>query len=252
MPRLQGLSRARAVPLLCCVVLVLSAHAASAAGRAPSLTAAVVSLPARIEAADYRPGGEGVGYHDTTAGNTGGAYRGDDVDIQRCSEPTSAAPCYNVGWVRQGEWLAYDVSVPAAGTYDIATRLATPYGQRFFHLELDGSPITGQLAIPMMGGWQSWTTVTAPGVALPAGVHVLRLVADTSGFNINYLTFTALGGPPPSEAVTIAAAGDIACSPRSSYYNDGYGDATRCRQYHTSQLLVDGDFDVVLTLGDNQ
>ena len=33
------------------------------------------TVPGRIEAEDYDNGGEGVAYHDTTPGNTGGAYR---------------------------------------------------------------------------------------------------------------------------------------------------------------------------------
>jgi hypothetical protein len=39
-------------------------------------------IPGRIEAEDYKSGGEGVAYHDTTSGNSGGAYRSNDVDIQ--------------------------------------------------------------------------------------------------------------------------------------------------------------------------
>ncbi|NBD17756.1 MAG: hypothetical protein GVY04_16965 [Cyanobacteria bacterium] len=36
----------------------------------------------RIEAEDYKVGTNGTEYFDTTAGNTGGAYRTDDVDIE--------------------------------------------------------------------------------------------------------------------------------------------------------------------------
>ena len=52
-----------------------------------------VTIPGRIEAEDYKFGGEGVGYHDTTAGNTGGDYRSDDVDIAGLR-----GGGYNVGW----------------------------------------------------------------------------------------------------------------------------------------------------------
>lgn len=50
----------------------------------------------------------------------------------------------------------------------------------------------------------------------------------------------------------IAAAGDIACDPRSSDFNEGRGTATRCRQMATSDLLVGRDYDAVLALGDTQ
>ena len=41
-----------------------------------------LAIPGTIQAEDYNLGGEGVAYHDTTAGNEGGAYRHDDVDIE--------------------------------------------------------------------------------------------------------------------------------------------------------------------------
>ena len=50
----------------------------------------------------------------------------------------------------------------------------------------------------------------------------------------------------------IAAAGDIACSPNSSYYNGGAGTSVRCRQRYTSNLLVDAALSAVLALGDAQ
>ncbi len=42
----------------------------------------VHAIPGIIQAEDYKPGGEGIGYHDTTPGNTFGKYRNDDVDIE--------------------------------------------------------------------------------------------------------------------------------------------------------------------------
>jgi acid phosphatase type 7 len=59
---------------------------------------------------------------------------------------------------------------------------------------------------------------------------------------------TAAAETPPS----IAAAGDIACAPNAPHFNDGRGEGPHCRMLATSRLLVDGGFDGVLTLGDNQ
>jgi hypothetical protein len=50
---------------------------------------------------------------------------------------------------------------------------------------------------------------------------------------------------------TIAAAGDIACGTSDANYNGGNGTATACRQKYTSDLLVNGGYAAVLTLGDN-
>ena len=51
---------------------------------------------------------------------------------------------------------------------------------------------------------------------------------------------------------SIAAAGDIACTPSSVYYNGGAGTADRCRHRYTSDLLVNAGFSAVLALGDTQ
>src|SRR5262249_28197149 len=45
-----------------------------------------VNVPGRLEAENYNTGGEGVGYHDTTPGNNGGADRTDDVDIEATTD----------------------------------------------------------------------------------------------------------------------------------------------------------------------
>jgi acid phosphatase type 7 len=50
----------------------------------------------------------------------------------------------------------------------------------------------------------------------------------------------------------VAAAGDIACDPSNSRFNDGQGVTTTCRQLAVSNLLVGGGFAAVLALGDTQ
>jgi hypothetical protein len=55
-----------------------------------------------------------------------------------------------------------------------------------------------------------------------------------------------------SSEMVIAAAGDIACDPSDPNYHNGTGTSTACRQLYTSDLLVNGGFDAVLALGDEQ
>ena len=56
----------------------------------------------------------------------------------------------------------------------------------------------------------------------------------------------------PVSGVRVAAAGDIACDPRSDAFAGGLGDGLACRQRATSDLLVAGDYAAVLALGDLQ
>src|SRR3954453_14948029 len=50
----------------------------------------------------------------------------------------------------------------------------------------------------------------------------------------------------------IAAAGDIACDPTNTQFNNGNGGSSACMQLSTSNILTNGSFAAVLSLGDNQ
>ena len=156
------------------------------------------AIPGQIEAEDYNTGGEGVGYHDTTAGNTGGAYRSDNVDM--IYEPAEGGSPI-VGWTATGEWLNYDVDVQTAGNYDLQLRVARgTTGNGALHLGIDGVNITGTVSIPDTGDWSSYTTLTVKGIPLSAGAHVLRLTFDSPGINVNWINFTLAssgGNLPP-------------------------------------------------------
>ena len=163
------------------------------------------ALPGTIEAENYDKGGEGLAYHDTTAGNSSAAYRTDDVDI-RVTADTSGA--YNVKSIRAGEWMAYTVNVTTPGAYTIGFRLASSGSGGTVHFALDGQDVSGPIVLPDTGGWGVWQTFTKAGVTLPAGTHVLKLIVDANGSagtvaDINWLQLTL---PAPAPAPTPAPA----------------------------------------------
>ncbi len=153
-----------------------------------------IQLPGRFAAADYKPGGEGVGYHDWTKGNAGGAYRADDVDIEPCSEGLA---CYDVGWIAAGEWLAYDVQVAQTDEYTFTVRVASPSRGAHFHIEVNAVDVTGPLMVPRTGNYEVWTNVVSRPVGLAAGSYELRLVADSAGFNWQSVVVSYSGAPSP-------------------------------------------------------
>lgn len=149
--------------------------------------------PIRIEAENY------VSFFDKSAGNTGGAYRSDNVDIQAT---TDAGGGYNVGWIQQGEWLTYDVNIPEAGTYDIVARVASAQqGTRSLKVSIDGQSET--LSFGGTGGWQSWQNVTAQGVNLSAGSQQLRLDMLSDSFNVNYIELVNSSSSPTLPTLSI-------------------------------------------------
>jgi hypothetical protein len=141
-------------------------------------------VPGLIQAEDYDSGGEGVGYHDTTPTNEGGAYRSDGVDLKVVPDGSTV-----VGWFQAGEWLNYTVNVAAVGAYDLTVRMGSAYTPaRTATLLLDGNEL-GRLTAPQIASWDApLQEVTLPGVALPAGTHVLQLRAgDLDWLDVDWI-----------------------------------------------------------------
>ncbi|WAC75522.1 carbohydrate-binding protein [Roseateles sp. SL47] len=101
----------------------------------------------------------------------------------------------NVGYIETGDWMTYDVNVPAAGSYVVKYRVASASGGGIIQLEQGGGgSVYGTVNVPSTGGWQTWTTVTQT-VSLPAGQQTLGLLAKSGGFNINWLDISRPGDP---------------------------------------------------------
>jgi Carbohydrate binding module (family 6)/PLD-like domain len=156
------------------------------------------ALPGTLQAENFDDGGSGVAYSDTTVANLGGQYRTTTaVDIETV---TDVGGGYDVGWVMAGEWLKYTVNVTTAGTYTLEMRVASSGTGGTFHVEVNGTNVTGTLSIPNTGGWQTWTTVKKD-VTLAAGTQVWKVAFDTNGAgggvgNLNYIRVSApVSGP---------------------------------------------------------
>ena len=164
------------------------------------------AIPGKVEAEDYNVGGEGAAYHDITQGNEGGEYRSDGVDIETATDLDGG---YNVGWLEEGEWLAYTVDVASGGQYDIQVRVASALDRTVsetlstgdtaswtvpltpvLHVEFDGVDVSGPMAFVATGGWQNWTSVFARRIPLEEGEHVMRLAMDSGGANVNWVSFS--------------------------------------------------------------
>lgn len=190
-------------------------------------------IPGRIEAEDYRDGGQGVGYFDKTDGNTwGGCQADDDVDIKPdIGEGNSCV----VGEFEAGEWLAYNVWVEKDGIYQAQLRVAR--GEESpgrVHLEVDGIDVSGPIEIPKTGVWDPLTfvIVTVPNLNLTAGSHVLVLEAEVDWVDLDWLEFFSrpsdeIRAPEPpdldvSNAIEVGCDDDLAAmaeqAPNATFY----------------------------------
>jgi len=153
------------------------------------------NLPGVLQAENFDEGGENVGYHDLTSGNSGGAYRSTDVDIAQTGDSGGGKV---VGWAFAGEWLRYTVNIAAAGTYDIGVRVASGGAGGRFHVEVNGADVTGPIDVPDTGGWDTWTTITRSGITLSSGQQVWRVVMDANGATTAVANFDDVRVSPSS------------------------------------------------------
>ncbi len=157
-------------------------------------------MPGTLEAEDYDNGGEGVAYHDTVAGNQGGAYRSNDVDIEAITGG------YTLAYIRDTEWTRYTVTVQQAGDYRVGLRAAAWNGPRTVRV-LAGTTEIGTVTVPQTGSSTAFATATTT-VHLAAGAQALRFAYTGDGMNLDRIE-TALVArtptptPTPTPTVTI-------------------------------------------------
>jgi len=192
------------------------------------------AVPGTIQFENFDQGGEGVAYHDPTAANEGGQYRGQAVDVGTASD---AGGGYFVGWTNPSEWENYTVNVASGGNYAVALRVANGGAGGTFHLNVDGVNATGSVQMPQTGGWQNWTTISTPNIALSSGNHVLTLSIDSGAQgmgNFNYMTLTAVpaGTNTPFNGTPQAIPGTLQFE---NYDNGGEGIA-----YHDTSAANEG------------
>ncbi|WP_152285921.1 carbohydrate-binding protein [Flavicella marina] len=142
------------------------------------------AVPGSILLKNYDNGGEGVAYHDTTNGNSGGLYRTNEkVDLGSGDGDTV------VGWTVAGEWQEYTVNVATEGQYLLDLRYSAPNNGGNVNISFDGINKTGSMALPATGNWTTYSNVTKS-VSLVAGEQVLRVNTEAAGINLANINLT--------------------------------------------------------------
>jgi hypothetical protein len=128
-----------------------------------------MAIPGSIVVSRYDNGGEGVAYHDIETANLWtSTYRaGQGVE----SDGTG------IGWAYAGEWLEYTVHVASGGIHTMTIPVANPDSGGSMHVRFNGVNVTGSLAIPNTGSWNTFTNLTKS-VNLNAGTQVMRVSFD--------------------------------------------------------------------------
>ena len=107
---------------------------------------------------------------------------------------TDAGGGMNAGWIDNGDFVEWAVSVPVAGNYRLTTRSAT-WSNATLQIKVDGVT-KASLALPSTWSgsgsqYQTWSSFTSAGFAMPAGLHRVRVAFSSGGQNLNWVRLAA-------------------------------------------------------------
>jgi len=151
-----------------------------------------------IYAVDYDLGKNGFAYfdHDTadyhtvtnkrTAGNRGGIYRNDGVDIAKDSLQYEK---YYVNHIEKGEWLQYTVKVAQKGNYTLKVNAAADQANGRITVLIDGKTVASDVVVLNTRNMKKFATFEIKNVPLKAGWQKIRVFAANGGYNFSYIQF---------------------------------------------------------------
>jgi hypothetical protein len=146
------------------------------------------NVTAQIEAEDFDKGADGISFHNVGR-KKHTTYRKTAVELLGASDDGGG---YYVASTRRGEWLEYTVKVAKAGKYTFEGRFEAVGKGGAFHVEVDGTNVSGRLSIPNKSA--QWQTISKPNISLTTGKHVVRIFFDgatgtKSAGNFNWFQF---------------------------------------------------------------
>ncbi len=171
--------------------------------RQPTSTATIPFInniiPGAVFGVNYDMGQKGYAYLDSDSLNSGGLFRNNGVDIEKCSD--SFTNGYDVGWINNGEFLTFTTNVLQSGTYDLTLRIASVSTTGKIIIRWDNQILGGFNNLPNTNGYQSWQTVDAGNYNLTEGTHNLQVGFYGNNYNFNYIDFEKVTGVKESKKI---------------------------------------------------
>ncbi|HEY5824191.1 MAG TPA: cellulase family glycosylhydrolase [Cyclobacteriaceae bacterium] len=113
-----------------------------------------------------------------TAGNLGGVYRNDGVDIKAEKDNSTN---YYVDHFETAEWLQYSIKADGEGKYKLQLTVSAENTSGKILLTVNAKDIKNAVAVPNTNG--QWQTVESAEIKLKQGNNVIRVKAQSGGFN---------------------------------------------------------------------
>ncbi|MCU4972735.1 cellulase family glycosylhydrolase [Halobacteria archaeon AArc-m2/3/4] len=155
------------------------------------------AVPGRLPAEDFDAGGQGIAHYSTTAeAATDVDYRESETSV---TLEESGETGYNIGHINAGEWWEYTVDVEGPGTYDLTVRVANGSNATYdpaLSVHVDREAVASTVVWPT-GEWDEFTEIRVGSVDLSAGEHIVRVVAESGGWNFDWIEFDGEPGDAP-------------------------------------------------------
>jgi aryl-phospho-beta-D-glucosidase BglC (GH1 family) len=158
----------------------------------------LISNGVTIKAVDFDYGRAGHAYKDMdtaryqyasppmpSAGNRGGAYRNDGVDIRATERGGKDYYIFNI---EDGEWWQYTINVAEPGAYNIILTVSSDSATGRVALESNKKPMGQGLPVNPSSSID-WKAIEFKQVPLRKGTNKLRVMAEKGGFNFREIKF---------------------------------------------------------------
>ena len=154
----------------------------------------IITGGAKLNSVDYDLGRNGIAYFDNDtadyhistgkreAGNRGGSYRNDGVDIK--ADPASTTGYYITN-TENGEWLQYTFTMARKGKYNLKFNCAAKNQPGKFSL-LVNKKSSQPVEIPTT---KDWEIIEVKNINLNKGENKLRLVVEQGDFDFSSIQF---------------------------------------------------------------
>ena len=142
-----------------------------------------------VMAADFDFGGLGRAFQDDAGNNVGNDnYRRGKGDTNSGAVEVEGNGT-NIGFMGNGEWYQYTVTVKEAGNYKLEVSLSAA-GASKYRIEVDGVNVTGSVDLASNGSWSSWIFHRPITLNLAEGNRKIKFVVEQANFNLRALRFT--------------------------------------------------------------
>lgn len=109
------------------------------------------------------------------------------IQTESCSDENGGL---NIGYIQNGDWTSYHITIDSAGIYDFTARAATETNGGTIEIRANNLVLgTANVEGSKTNGWQDWYTTEAVEIEMEEGSFDLRLTFKGGGaylFNLNY------------------------------------------------------------------